>query len=110
MNLTATFATLVLAMSAASAALAQAPDPAATPRIDKREARQQKRIDQGTASGQLTPKESARMNRQQDRIDKAQERAAADGKVTAKERAGITHRQNKANRNIRRNKHDGQNG
>jgi hypothetical protein len=101
---------LALALAAAGSAFAQgAPvDPTATPRIDRREARQQKRIDQGVASGQLTPKEAARLQAQQGRIETAEARAKSDGVVTAKERAALTHRQNKASRNIRRNKHDRQ--
>ena len=51
-----TFRTLVtvFALSAASLAMAQAPAPAgnaSTPRIDQREANQQKRIDQGVDFG-----------------------------------------------------------
>lgn len=101
---------IALALAAAGTAFAQgtAVDPTATPRIDRREARQQKRIDQGVASGRLTPKETARLEAQQGRIEAAEARAKSDGVVTAKERAGITHRQNKASRNIRRNKHDAQ--
>lgn len=101
---------LALALAAAGTAFAQGTpvDPTATPRVDRREARQQKRIDQGVASGQLTPKETARLQAQQDRIETAEARAKSDGVVTAKERAGLAHRQNKASRNIRRNKHDRQ--
>jgi len=100
---------IVLALSAVTAAFAQAStDPTATPRIDKREARQQKRIDQGVASGQLTPKETARLEAQQGRIDAAETKAKSDGVVTAKEKAGLTRRQNKASRNIHRQKHDAQ--
>jgi hypothetical protein len=36
-------------------------DSTATPRVDRREARQQERISQGVASGQLTPKETAHL-------------------------------------------------
>ena len=108
-----TFRTLVtvFALSAASLARAQAPSPAgnaSTPRIDQREANQQKRIDQGVASGQLTQKEADKLNKQQAGIQKQEDKAKADGVVTKKERAKLTHRQNKADRAIKRNKHDRQ--
>lgn len=97
---------VLVTLAMAGAAFAQA-DPA-TPRVDRREARQQKRINQGVASGQLTPKEAARMEAQQGRIENAEARAKSDGVVTAKERAALAKRQNKASRNIHRNKHDAQ--
>jgi hypothetical protein len=97
---------VLVALALAGAAFAQS-DPA-TPRVDRREARQQKRIDKGVASGQLTPKEAARMQAQQGRIKAAEANAKSDGLVTAKERAGLARRQNKASRNIRHNKHDAQ--
>lgn len=99
---------LATLLAVAGAASAQTPDPAATPGIDKRQARQQQRIDQGKASGQLTEKEAARMQQRQDRIAQREAKAKADGTVTAKERAGLQHQQNKASRKIRRNKHDAQ--
>jgi hypothetical protein len=39
-----------------------------TPRVDRREARQQKRIEQGVKSGELTPKEARRLEAQQAKI------------------------------------------
>lgn len=77
-----------------------------TPRVDRRETRQQNRIQQGTESGQLTTKESMHLQKQQDRINTMEAKAKADGVVTRKERARITHAQNKANRNIYRKKHN----
>jgi polyhydroxyalkanoate synthesis regulator phasin len=72
---------------------APAKDPAATPGIDKRQAEQQKRIDQGVKSGELTAKEAARMEKGQERVQKMEDKAKADGKVTAKERARINQAQ-----------------
>lgn len=99
---TALTATLLFTVSAA--AFAQA----ATPRIDNRQERQEKRIEQGQASGALTARENARLEAQQTRIERAEDRAKADGTVTAAERARLTHKQNKASRNIYRQKHDAQ--
>ncbi|HTH79456.1 MAG TPA: hypothetical protein VL593_10790 [Ramlibacter sp.] len=79
-----------------------------TPRIDQREVKQQERITQGVASGQLTPAETARLDAQQARIEKTEAKAKSDGVVTAKERAHLTKMQNHASRHIRRQKHDAQ--
>ena len=100
---------IVLAFAAAcGAAETIAADSTSTPRVDRREARQAKRIESGKASGQLTTNEAAKLEAQQGRIQAAEAEAKSDGKVTAKERAALTHQQNKANRKIRRNKHDAQ--
>lgn len=80
----------------------------ATPGVDARQERQQHRIDQGVASGALTPREQARLQAQQASIARAEARAKSDGKVTAAERARLHQRQDHASRQIRRQKHDGQ--
>ncbi len=87
---------------------APAKDPAATPGIDKRQAEQQKRIDQGVKSGELTAKEAARLEKGQDRVQKMEDKAKADGKVTAKERERIQQAQNVQSRHVAREKHDRQ--
>lgn len=79
-----------------------------TPVIDQRQANQEKRIDQGIASGQLNQREANRLDRQQDRIDRMENKAKADGVVTNKERARIGAAQNRASKNIAREKHDRQ--
>lgn len=79
-----------------------------TPKIDKREANQAARIDQGVASGALTSKEAARLDNGQARIANAEAKAKADGTVTKKERAKLTHMENKQSRHIKRQKHDKQ--
>lgn len=79
-----------------------------TPRIDARQAKQEKRVDQGIASGELTKREARRMNRQQAAVNKAEDKAKADGTVTAQERRRLTKAQNQTSRNIHRQKHDAQ--
>ncbi|HEX4858098.1 MAG TPA: hypothetical protein VFV17_03695 [Usitatibacteraceae bacterium] len=79
-----------------------------TPRVDKREARQEARIEQGKASGQLTAKEAARLEKGQAKVAAAEDKAKADGTVTKKERAKLTHMQNKQSRHIAKQKHDKQ--
>lgn len=81
---------------------------AETPGIDQRQANQERRIDQGVASGQLTEREANRLNRQQDRIDQMENKAKSDGVVTKKERARLHNAQDRASRNIAKQKHDRQ--
>ena len=97
-------AAFVLACFALSA-LAQT---SSTPRIDKRQENQERRIEQGQKSGQLTAKEAARLEKGQARVQKMEDKAAADGKVTKKERARIEQAQNRQSRKIYREKHDKQ--
>ena len=86
--------------------LAQSNNPAATPGIDKRQAVQEKRIDQGVASGQLTAKEAAKLDKGQAKIQRMENRAKADGVVTAKERRAIKREQNKQSKRIAKAKHN----
>lgn len=79
-----------------------------TPDIDKRQATQAARIEQGTASGALTAKETARLDAGQAKVAAQETKAKADGVVTAKERARLQHAENKQSRKINRQKHDAQ--
>jgi hypothetical protein len=79
-----------------------------TPVIDKREANQEARIQQGVASGQLTPHEAARLEKGQQHVENLEAKAKADGVVTGKERATIAHAQNVQSHRIHRQKHDRQ--
>lgn len=85
-------------------ALAQAE----TPRVDQRQANQERRIDQGAASGSLTPREANRLERGQQHIDNMENRAKADGVVTARERARLHEAQDVESARIQRQKHDRQ--
>lgn len=100
-----TFMIIVLAAVMASVA-AVATAGTATPRIDRREARQQARIHQGARSGSLTPRETARLEAGQAHIHHMERRAKADGHVSAGERARITRAQNHESRAIARRKHN----
>ncbi len=79
-----------------------------TPRIDQREANQERRIEQGEKSGALTGKEAERLEKGQQHVQNLEDKAKADGKVTAKERAHIEHAQDKQSRRIYEEKHDRQ--
>ncbi len=97
-------AAFVLACFALSA-LAQT---SSMPRIDKRQANQEGRIEAGEKSGQLTPKEADRLEKGQARVQKMEAKAAADGKVTKKERGRIEQAQDRQSRKIYRERHDKQ--
>lgn len=77
-------------------------------RIDQRQAEQQRRIDQGVKSGQLTDKEAARLQKGQARVQKMEDKARADGKITAEERRRIEHTQDQQSKKIYREMHDKQ--
>lgn len=109
MNFRIACLSLVLACTAIGATAQTAPAPgASTPLIDARQKRQEKRIEQGKASGELNRREAHRLERQQDRIEKAEARAKADGTVTRAERSRLHNLQDETSRNIRRQKHDRQ--
>lgn len=74
--------------------------------IDQRQANQERRIDQGIASGELNARETARLERGQDRVDNMENKAKADGVVTARERARIHNAQDRQSARIYRQKHD----
>jgi len=99
-------AALVVAFPAM--ALAQTPDTTSKPRIDQRQANQEKRIEKGVQSGQLNQKEAVRLQKGQERVQKAENKALADGKMTKKERAHIEHMQDQQSKKIYREKHDKQ--
>jgi len=100
-------ATLAVASIGAFAQAASAP---ATPRVDKREANQEKRIEQGVASGQLNAKETHRLDKEQAKITQAETKAKADGKVTKHERRKLDKMQDAASKDIHAQKHDAQTG
>ncbi|MBC7956928.1 MAG: hypothetical protein H7Y33_13795 [Cytophagales bacterium] len=98
-------ATLAVASLGAFAQTAAAP---ATPRVDQREVNQDKRIQQGVASGQLNAKETYRLEKEQAVINKAETKAKADGKVTKQERRKLHKMQDRASQDIHAQKHDAQ--
>lgn len=74
----------------------------------QRNINQEKRIQQGMASGQLTNREAARLEAGQARVGRAEARAGADGHVGPREQAAVQHRQDHQSRKIFREKHDAQ--
>ena len=99
---------MLLAVSAVILTTGLAYAQADAPVIDQRQANQEKRIDQGIASGQLNEREANRLNKQQEHINKMENKAKSDGTVTKRERARIDHAQDRASSHIVREKHDRQ--
>ena len=97
-------AVMAVTLAFAGSAFAQT----ATPGIDKRQANQEKRIEQGVKSGELNKKEAARLEKRQDKLQKDKEKAQADGVVTKKERSQLNHEANRDSKAIYRQKHDAQ--
>ena len=95
---------ITIAMIFAGSAFAQT----ATPNLDKRQANQERRIDQGVKSGELTKKEAARLEKREAKLEADKQKAKADGVVTKKERAKLQHEANRDSKAIYRQKHDAQ--
>jgi len=74
----------------------------------QRNINQEKRIQQGMASGQLTNREASRLEAGQAHVDRVEARAGRDGHVGAGEQAQIQHSENVQSRRIYRQKHDAQ--
>ena len=102
-----TLITAAIVSTIAGTALAQAPTPSTnTPVIDKRAANQDKRIEAGKASGQLTAKEAASVDKRDAKLDANIAAAKADGTVTKKERAKLTAQENRNSKVIHHKKHN----
>ena len=113
MNMKTLIAALALSMGGLAMAQTAAPvvapkDPMATPGLDKREANQQKRIDQGVASGALNAKETNRMDKREAKLNADEAAAKADGKVTHQERMHLKREANRDSAAIHKQKHDKQ--
>ena len=76
--------------------------------VDRRQARQQKRIAEGVESGQLTPGETERLEKKEAalRQEIKDERAANGGHLTPKERRQVKRQENRLSRQIYRAKHN----
>jgi hypothetical protein len=107
LNLKTSFVATTLAI-ASLGAFAQATSTPSTPNVDQREAKQQARIAQGAATGQLTAKETNRVEKEQAAINTAEANAKADGTVTKHERKHLHHMQDAASKDIHAQKHDAQ--
>lgn len=77
-------------------------------RVDRRQDRQEQRIDRGVQSGALTPRETRRLQHGQQHVENLETRALADGTVTGREKARLEHAQDVQGKRIYRQKHDRQ--
>ncbi|MBS0590418.1 MAG: hypothetical protein JSR65_07240, partial [Proteobacteria bacterium] len=66
----------------------------------QRNANQEKRINQGLKSGELTRKEAGSLERGQAHVDRSEARAGADGHVGAGEQARIQGKENRQSKRI----------
>jgi len=99
---------LTALLLAAVPGLVAAAEVDSTNRIDKRQEAQEKRIEKGQKSGDLTGKESKRLENRQKRIDAAEKEAMKDKKMTKEERARIEKMQDRQARDIKRQDSDKQ--
>ncbi len=74
----------------------------------QRNVNQERRIEQGVQSGQLTDREAAKLERGQAHVDRAEAQAGKDGNVGRAEQRRIQSAENRQSRKIHREKHDGQ--
>jgi hypothetical protein len=101
-----TLRVLMLTVAVAMLATTVASANPITPRVDRREARQHARIQQGVRSGELTRGERLRLGEGQMHVRRMERRAKSDGVVTPRERARLGHAQNRQSRHIYRLKHN----
>ncbi|OPY05351.1 MAG: hypothetical protein A4E67_01988 [Syntrophaceae bacterium PtaB.Bin038] len=78
------------------------------PGIRQRMQNQERRIDQGVQSGELTPKEAGKLEAEQARIKQAESRMKSDGTLTGQERNRLHTMQDRSSDRIYRQKHDRQ--
>lgn len=76
------------------------------PLVNKRQDRQEDRIKQGVASGELTKREARRLHRKEHAIKAKEEAYKADGTLTATERKDLHQDLNALSKDIKREKHD----
>ena len=99
-------ASKIILAAAALAATALTTLPASADEIDRRQANQISRIQQGLRDGSLTRSEASRLIEEQKRIAEMERRAERDGKVTRQEKAALDRAQDNASRHIYQERHD----
>jgi hypothetical protein len=70
----------------------------------QRNVNQQKRIEQGLKSGELSTKEAAKLEKEEAKVNRDESRALRDGKLSASEKAKIQAEQNKVSEDIHKDK------
>lgn len=77
-----------------------------TPNLDQRQINQEKRIEKGIQSGQLTGKEAENLGNRQDKLEAAKQQAKADGVVSKQERRALHRKADRNSRKIYQKKHN----
>ena len=95
----------IIALLAGATAFAEGVD---TPVIDKRVLNQERRIQDGLNTGELTGREAGRLDTRLAKIEKGEARAKSDGQVTKQERRRLNRALNRNSRAIYKQKHDAQ--
>jgi hypothetical protein len=75
-------------------------------RFEKRNSRQDNRIEAGIAKGEITQREALILRNEQDNINKQREMALRDGHLSDRERIRLERRQDLASRHIHRFNHN----
>jgi hypothetical protein len=104
---------LYLAITAAAIVFTAPAAATPTPRSDtrfaateRRDDRQDTRIANGIASGQINAHEAARLNASQTRVDNTQARLSADGYFSRRDYARVSYRQSRAGYGIARTRNN----
>ena len=77
-----------------------------SPKIDKKERRQEERIRKGERSGEITPKEASKLETRENRIRNEKRVDKADGKLSRSERRQIRRDEHRADKQIYDKKHN----
>lgn len=75
-------------------------------RADKRQDKQENRIEHGVKNGELTKREARHLKQGQRHVQHVEDKVTADGVVTPKEKLRLEHAQNVQSRKIFRAKHN----
>lgn len=94
----------LLVAALAITSIAQAQD--RTPVINHRQHRQERRINQGVRSGELTRNETRHLRGDERRIGEQRRMAMSEGRMNHAERAHLRHEENRTSRAIYRDKHN----
>ena len=99
---------LILGLAACASLAAALPAVASAQDIGARQANQQRRIEQGVHSGELTPRETRHLERGEARLGyrKDMMRARDDGRLTRRDRIALNRQENRLSRHIYRAKHN----
>ncbi len=100
---------LILGLAVCASLAAALPAAASAQTVGQREVNQQRRIEQGVRSGQLTPGETRHMETREARLNYRTDRmrARGDGRLSFRDRVALQRQENRDSRAIYRAKHNG---